>query len=213
MGNTGGVSEQPAWHPRDLADCFLGNFPGGLLGDVGSDFELRPGEHVEIGGEAAQARAREFRDVLGHYASGVTVVTTVLDGVPAGLTCQSFMSVSLDPPLVAFLPTLQSRAFAAIRRTGHFCVNILGADQVEVSDAMAGRRGEDKFAGVGWRTSATGAALLDGVLAYVDCTVHDVHEAGDHFLVVGRVVDLRVLREGEPLLYHRGGYRAAGPRV
>lgn len=187
------------WPPRDLIDSFLGNFP--------HDFEWRPGETVEVDGEEAQAQARLFRDVLGRYASGITVVTTMADGLPVGMTCQSFTSVSLDPPLVAFLPTRQSRAFAAIQRAGTFCVNFLSGDQSEVSNQFASR-GDDKFVGVSWApTSGTGSPRLGGVVGHVDCTVHAVHEAGDHFLVIGKVVDLAVGDAEEPLIYYRGGYR------
>lgn len=189
-----------SWPPRALIDSFLGNFP--------TSFEFRPGEELEVDGEEAQARAREFRDVLGRYCSGVTVVTTVSGGEPVGMTCQSFTSVSLDPPLVAFLPTKQSRAFRAIQRAGHFCVNFLSADQIDISNTMAGR-GEDKFAGIDWTPSQSGSALLDGTVGYVDCTVHAVYEAGDHYIVIGKVIDLAVGEVEEPLLYYRGSYRTA----
>jgi 3-hydroxy-9,10-secoandrosta-1,3,5(10)-triene-9,17-dione monooxygenase reductase component len=183
-----------SWPSRELIDSFLGNFP--------HDFELRPGEHLEVDGDEAQARAREFRDVLGRYCSGVAVVTTVSGGQPVGMTCQSFTSVSLEPPLVAFLPTRQSRAFAAIQRAGHFCVNFLSADQAGISDRMASR-GDDKFADVAWSTSKSGS----GTVGYVDCTVHAVHEAGDHYIVIGKVVDLAVGDDTQPLLFYRGAYR------
>src|SRR5690606_7146913 len=111
------------------------------------------------------------------------------------------------PPLVAFLPTRQSRAFAAIQRAGHFCVNFLGADQVDISNQMAGA-GEDKFAGVSWQPSVTGSPLLDGVVGHVDCTVHAVHEAGDNYIVIGKVIDLGVGETEEPLLYYRRAYRS-----
>ncbi len=186
-----------SWPPQELIDSFLGNFP--------HDFELRPGEHVEVDGEEAQAAARKFRDVLSQYGSGVTVVTTLSGGEPVGMTCQSFTSVSLDPPLVAFLPTKQSRAFAAIQRAGHFCVNFLAADQVAISNVMASRA-EDKFAGISWTESKGGSALLDGVVGYVDCTVHAVYEAGDHYVVIGKVVDLDVASQDDPLLFFRGKY-------
>ena len=140
--------------------------------------------------------------------SGVTVVTTVSQGQPVGMTCQSFTSVSLDPPLVAFLPTKQSRAFAAIQRAGHFCVNFLSAEQSAISNQMAGR-GEDKFAGVEWQPSVTGSPLLAGGVGHVDCTVHAVHEAGDHYIVIGKVVDLAVGEATDPLLYYQGSYRTA----
>lgn len=190
-----------SWPPRELIDSFLGNFP--------HDFEWRPGERVEVDDEEAQNRARRFRDVLGRYASGVTVVTTMSAGEPAGLTCQSFTSVSLDPPLVAFLPTRQSRAFAAIQRSGTFCVNFLAEGQEELSNAFASR-GDDKFAGVDFSpSSGTGSPVLAGIVGHVDCTVQAVHEAGDHFLVIGSVVDLGVGDADEPLLYYRGAYRTA----
>lgn len=210
MGETVRMNELPdgmaddaraSWPPRELIDSFLGNFP--------HDFEWRPGETIEVDGEEAQNQARLFRDVLGRYASGVTVVTTVSDGVPAGMTCQSFTSVSLDPPLVAFLPTKQSRAFASIQRAGAFCVNFLAADQEQVSNQFAAS-GDDKFAGVSWTPSEkTGSPLLAGIVGHVDCTVHTVHEAGDHFLVIGKVVDLAAGDAEDPLLYYRGGYRTA----
>lgn len=190
-----------SWPPRELIDSFLGNFPLGV--------ELRPGEVVEVDGEEAQQRARLFRDVLSTYGSGVTVVTTVADGQPVGLTCQSFTSVSLDPPLVAFLPTKQSRAFAAIKEQGNFCVNFLAADQIAVSNVMASRA-EDKFVDVKWQPSKTGAALIDGVIGYTDCTIEAIHDAGDHWIVVGRVQDLAVVEDTDPLLFFRGKYRTAG---
>lgn len=198
-GGEGDVAPS-SWPPRTLIDSFLGAFP--------HDFELRPGETVPVDSEEAQEDARLFRDVLGSYASGVTVVTTTTsDGEPVGMTCQSFTSVSLDPPLVAFLPTRESRAFKAIRRAGHFCAGFLSTEQVEIADQMAGPRdGADKFIGVGWSPSRTGSPLLDGVVGYVDCTVDAVHEAGDHYIVVGRVVDLGLGDGDEPLLFYRGRY-------
>ena len=175
--------------------------------DFPHDFQWLPGETFEVDCEEAQSRARLFRDVLGRYASGVTVVTTLVDGEPIGMTCQSFTSVSLDPPLVAFLPTRQSRAFASIQRTRIFCVNFLASNQGAVSEKMASG-GDDKFAGVAWTQSrATGSPLLEGIVGHVDCTVHAIHEAGDHHLVLGNVVDLAVGEAAEPLVYYRGGYR------
>jgi 3-hydroxy-9,10-secoandrosta-1,3,5(10)-triene-9,17-dione monooxygenase reductase component len=182
---------------RALIDSWLGD---------GWDLEWRPGEHVTVDSEEAADRARTFREVLGRYCSGVTVVTTVADETPAGMTCQSFTSVSLDPPLVAFLPTRSSRAFAAIQRSGRFCVNFLAADQVELSDRMASSA-DGKFEGVAWTaTPDTGSPLLAGVVGHVDCTVHAVHEAGDHYIVIGRVLALEPGESEAPLLYYRGGY-------
>lgn len=189
-----------SWPSRELIESYLGG--------THEMFAWRPGEIVEIDGDAAQAAARAYRDVLGQYASGVTVVTTVLDGVPVGMTCQSFTSVSLDPPLVAFLPMKTSRAFAAIRKTRRFCVNFLAADQADVSNTFASLA-DDKFAEIGWQPTSNGMPLLDGIVGWVDCTVQDVHEAGDHYLVIGRVEDLGHGDADKPLLFHRGRYRTA----
>lgn len=177
------------------------------------DFELRPGEDVAVHDDPDHvAAARRFRDVLGRFASGVTVVTGMAGDRPVGLTCQSFSSVSLEPPLVLFVPARTSRAWPLIERSGGFCVNVLAADQVRVSEVMASR-GVDKFAGVPWLPSRrTGSPIIPGALAHIDCTLHAVHEAGDHWIVVGRVLDLVTPEEepdrtAEPLLFYRSGYR------
>jgi 3-hydroxy-9,10-secoandrosta-1,3,5(10)-triene-9,17-dione monooxygenase reductase component len=146
-----------------------------------------------------------FRTVLGHFCSGITVVTAIDEGMSVGLTCQSFASVSLDPPLVLFVPAKASNSWPHIRSAGHFCANILGEHQEELGRRFA-IKGVDKFAGVGWRAGVTGAPLLDGCLAHVECEVQAVHDAGDHDIVVGRVVDLGISGEGNPLLFYRGGY-------
>lgn len=191
-----------SWPPRELIESFLGNF----------DFEFRPGEDVEIADtEAAQAAALKFRDVLGRYASGVTVVTSVCADEPVGMTCQSFSSISLDPPLVMFSPAKTSRAWPLIQRAGHFCVNFLAHGQESLSNTMASR-GADKFAGIDWSLSNTGAPMFDGIVGYVDCTIHAVYEAGDHYVVIGQVqdMDFTVDDEGvspDPLIYFQGAYR------
>jgi 3-hydroxy-9,10-secoandrosta-1,3,5(10)-triene-9,17-dione monooxygenase reductase component len=146
-----------------------------------------------------------FRTVLGHFCSGITIVTGVDQGEPAGLTCQSFASVSLDPPLVLFVPAKGSNAWPRIRNAGHFCANVLGEDQEQLGRRFA-IKGADKFAGVGWRPGVTGAPVLEGCLAFVECEIAAVHDAGDHDIAVGRVVDLGVSGEGNPLLFYRGGY-------
>jgi len=179
------------------------------LGDVDVDFEWRPGEASTVHADdpEALAAARRFRDVLGSFASGVTVVTTVSNDEPVGMTCQSFSSVSLDPPLVLFIPAKTSRAWPLMQRSGKFCVNFLAEDQADLSNTMASR-GTDKFAGVAWKPSdATGSPLLEGALGYVDCSIHAVHEAGDHYVVVGRVLDLALGDAEKPLLFFQGKYR------
>lgn len=182
------------------------------LGDAEVDFELRPGEEVVVHDDpAAQAAARQFRDVLGCFASGITVITTMSGDEPVGMTCQSFSSVSLDPPLITFVPARTSRAWPLIQRAGRFCVNVLAADQEQVSGQMA-TKGVDKFAGIEWTPSAaTGSPVIAGTLAHLDCTIHAVYEGGDHFIVVGKVEHLEQhapeAPTTEPLLYFKGRYR------
>lgn len=186
------------WPSRELIDSYLGQF----------DFEFRPGEDVAVApdDEEALAAARQFRDVLGRFASGVTVVTAMSGGEPVGMTCQSFSSVSLRPPMVMFVPAKTSRAWPMIQRAGRFCVNLLAYEQSEISNTMA-TRGIDKFAGIDWKpTEATGSPLLDGVLGWVDCTIHAVHEAGDHYVVIGRVQELGTTPAQNPLLFFQGQY-------
>lgn len=202
-----GIREDAAetWPSKELIDSFLGS---------GFDFEFRLGEHTPIPNDdpEAAARARNFRDVLGLFCTGVTVVTSVSNGEPVGMTCQSFSSVSLDPPLVLFCPAKTSRAWPLMRQAGFFAVNLLSADQQDISNGMA-TKGNEKYDGVGWKTATTGAPVLDGVLGYVDCTVHRVYEAGDHYVVIGKVQELAVgdAREPaqpatDPLLFFRGAY-------
>ncbi|MFH8447228.1 flavin reductase [Streptomyces sp. NPDC018026] len=147
-----------------------------------------------------------FRLVLGHYPSGVVAITgRNAEGAPVGMVATSFTSVSLDPPLVAFLPMRTSTTWAALRETGAFCVNVLPAEQEHISRQLAAKGG-DKFGGIAWRTETTGSPVLAGAVAWVDCTVSAVHEAGDHFIVVGLVEDLAIGEPASPLLSFQGGY-------
>lgn len=151
----------------------------------------------------------EFRRVLGHFATGVTVVTAHdpddPDG-PAGFACQSFASLSLDPPLVTFMVARTSTTWPRIARSGAFCVNILGAEQGALCRAFA-VSGADKFAGVTYRAApATGSPLLASVPAWVDCRIQAVHTGGDHLIVVGRVEALGAADGVGPLLFHRGTF-------
>jgi len=147
----------------------------------------------------------KFRQVLGHFTTGVTVVTATSPNGPVGLAVGSFASVSLDPALVAFFPDRGSSSWPHIEAAGSFCVNILAEDQEVVCRRFA-TKGDDKFVGLGWRPAASGAPLLDGVLAWIDCDIDSVTDAGDHFCVMGRVRDLAVAHDGAPLLFFRGGY-------
>ena len=160
----------------------------------------------DLADTGASFDSARYRQVLGHFPTGVTVVTAAPDHQPVGLAVGSFTSVSLEPPLVAFLPTKTSTSFPKIREAGCFCVNVLADDQEDVCRVFASSGG-DKFQGIGWRPASTGSPILHEVLAWIDCDIDAIHEAGDHFIVVGRVRELEVARrEGGPLVFYRGGY-------
>jgi flavin reductase (DIM6/NTAB) family NADH-FMN oxidoreductase RutF len=147
----------------------------------------------------------EFRRVLGHYPTGVCAVTSIDAGRPVAMVVGSFTSASLDPPLVAFLPDRKSRSWPRIAGAGRFCVNVLAEDQQSVCRALASRD-DDKFQAVAHRISATGSPIIDGAIAWIDCVLHAVHEAGDHFIALGEVQSLEVVHRGRPLLFFQGGY-------
>jgi len=147
-----------------------------------------------------------FRQVLGHFPTGVTVVAGMDGEEPIGLAVGSFFSLSLDPLLVGFCPDRSSKSWARMADSGRFCVNVLGAHQEDVCRAFASS-GADKFAGIGWKPAESGSPLIDGVLAWIDCEVADVHDGGDHHIVVGRVLGLGIGDERDgPLVFYRGGY-------
>jgi 3-hydroxy-9,10-secoandrosta-1,3,5(10)-triene-9,17-dione monooxygenase reductase component len=153
--------------------------------------------------------AEAFRECLGHFPTGVTVVTSRTSDGPVGFVVGSFFSVSLDPLLVGFAAGRNSYTWSAIKRTGSFCVNVLGTHQLELSARMSGPG--DRFEGISHGDApVSGAPLLDGVPAWVDCTIDAIHPAGDHDLVVGRVEAFDVAGDNlEPLIFHRrlfGGF-------
>lgn len=153
----------------------------------------------------------EYRRTLGSYPTGVVIVTADAAEGPVGLAIGSFTSVSLDPPLVGFLPDKGSTSWPKIAATGSFCVNVLAADQLSVCKAFASKGG-DKYASVTWRTASTGAPVLEGVVAWMDCSVEDVAEAGDHWFVTGRIQEMAVERDDVgPLLFFRGQYGEFSP--
>ncbi|WP_037575095.1 flavin reductase family protein [Phaeacidiphilus oryzae] len=163
--------------------------------------------------DAGGPGADELRSVLGHFATGVTVIAArTRDGEPVGFACQSFGSLSLDPPLVSFSVARTSSSWPRIARSGAFCANILAADQQELcrSFAVSSSTGADKFAGVEWEpTQATGSPRLAGALAWVDCTIQAVHVGGDHLIVLGRVRDLLARQDADasgPLVFYRGRF-------
>ena len=146
----------------------------------------------------------EMRRVMGHFATGVTIVTGMHEGTPVGFACQSFTSVSLDPPLVLFCPAQTSRSWPLIRSSGAFSVNVLAEDQLELCQGFA-TSGGDKFAGLDWHETPWGPSL-DNVLATVHCDIDLVHATGDHDIVIGRVRELVTHRDAQPLVYFRGRY-------
>jgi flavin reductase (DIM6/NTAB) family NADH-FMN oxidoreductase RutF len=152
-----------------------------------------------------------FRETLGHYPTGVAVVTAIAeDGKPVGMVVGTFSSVSMDPPLIAFYPMSNSRSFAQLRNATAFCINVLASDQEAFCRRFA-TAGEAKFDGVQWRPGPLRSPILDGAVSWIECTFEDVREAGDHFIVLGRVQDLAIARSTLPLLFFQGGYGRFSP--
>lgn len=155
-------------------------------------------------------QSEQFRQVLGRLPTGVVIVTGATRDAQFGLVCGSFMSVSLEPPLVAVSPAKTSTSWPLIEATGAFCANVLTEEQEPLARRFA-VSGGDKFAGVDWRPApATGSPLLADVAAWIDCRVHTRIEAGDHWLVLGEVLDLSIHREGGALVFHGGAYFGLG---
>lgn len=161
--------------------------------------------------KAAPTDKHWFRQVLGQYPTGVCVVTAKSeDGPHAGMVVGSFTSVSMDPPLIAFFPDKGSTSWPRIERAGSFCVNILGSDQEAVCRSFASKA-PDKFDGHSHRPAGSGSPIIDDVVAWIDCELHSVQEAGDHYIVLGAVLDLQIESPRLPLLFFQGGYGAFAP--
>ena len=151
--------------------------------------------------------ALAFRDALGRFATGVAFVTAAPEGEPAGLIVNSFASVSLEPPLVSFSPSRTSLTWSRMRRTGRFGVNVLGRRH-EPFVKRATPIGADRFAGLDWEPGRTGVPLISDALATLECEIAAEHGAGDHWIVVGRVCDLRVSLDDDPLVFFGGAFSA-----
>ncbi len=146
-----------------------------------------------------------MRFVLGHFCTGIAVITGHDGDRPTGFTCQSVTSVSLEPPYVSFCPARTSSSWPAIRSTGRLCVNVLADDQRDVCTRFA-TSDADKFAQTGWTPGHNGAPWLDGALATIEAEVAAEHDAGDHTIVIARVTGLRAHHDRRPLLFYRGDY-------
>jgi 3-hydroxy-9,10-secoandrosta-1,3,5(10)-triene-9,17-dione monooxygenase reductase component len=149
--------------------------------------------------------AASFRTVLGHFATGIAIITATDGGEPVGMACNSFTSVSLDPPLVAFCAAKSSTTWPRIQAAGHWAANFLTEDDEELCRLFA-QKGADRFSQVEHHPGVSGAPVLDNALAFVDCETVAEHDAGDHVIVVGRVLELGDSPHGKPLLFYRGGY-------
>jgi len=167
-------------------------------------------EHGEIDGDL-------YRKVLGRYPTGVTLVTG-LDGTgdtdggsgaPLAMVIGSFVSVSMDPPLVGFLPGKSSYTWPRIEASGSFCVNVLSDEQAELSNGFF-RKDGDPWEGTGWVPAASGSPLIPSCLASIDCSIHEVVDAGDHVFVMGRVEQVTSVEEGSPLVFLGGAYGRFG---
>ncbi|GAC1639850.1 MAG: hypothetical protein NVS4B2_29320 [Chloroflexota bacterium] len=154
--------------------------------------------------------AREFRDAVGAFATGVTVITTRGADEPYGMTANAFSSVSLDPPLVLVCVIKGTDGAESIERNGIFAVNMLSHEQEPISRYFASRsrpRGPDAFAEISHAHAATGSPILDDASAYLDCQLYASHDAGDHVIFIGEVMAIGTNSDRPPLLYHGGKYR------
>lgn len=148
---------------------------------------------------------QKFRQVLGHFCTGVTVITAMDNGEPVGFSCQAFAALSLDPPLVVFCPALTSSTWPRIAKGKMFAVNVLTEDQHDIATRF-GRTALRKFEGVTWEPDGAGSPVIDGVLTWAGCEIEAVYPGGDHNVVIGRVRELGECGSQRPLLFYRGRF-------
>lgn len=163
------------------------------------------GREGHPGGAKEGFGSERFRHVLGRYPTGVCAITSIDDGQPVGMIVGSFSSASLVPPLVAFFPDEKSTTWPRIERSRRFCVNVLSEHQQEVCRALSSKH-PDKFCGISFDILPSGMPVVHGAVAWIDCVLHAVHEAGDHKIVLGKVEDLDAIEGLRPLLFFQGGY-------
>lgn len=154
---------------------------------------------------AGQANVEDYRHVMSHVPTSVSVITAMTENGPAGMTVGTFTSVSLDPPLVAFYVDLGSTTWPVLAEADHFGINVLGAHAGDLCRAFA-RRGAERFLGVEWSPSGHGVPWLSDAIVSIDCSPHSVDRIGDHLHVVGRVEAIAQQRSDEPLIFLRGGF-------
>ncbi len=147
-----------------------------------------------------------------HFPTGVTVVTSVREGEPRGLTVSAFSSVSIDPPLVLICINREARSYLFISESKVFCVNILSGDQQQLAERFASKMRQNQFEGVPFETGSTGAAIIRGTVAHLECEVAEEHHAGTHSIFIGRVVSC-ASRPGSPLGYYSGAFHDFGIRI
>jgi 3-hydroxy-9,10-secoandrosta-1,3,5(10)-triene-9,17-dione monooxygenase reductase component len=147
---------------------------------------------------------------MGRFPTGVAVVTAVDGDGPVGFTCQSFVSLSLDPPFISLAPAKTSTSWPRIMRAGRFCVNVLAEDQTLLAEQFSAM-GVDRFEGVRWEPTKSGSPRIDDVVAWVDCELELIHDAGDHEFVIGRVLDLGVSARTPLIFYNSTFTRLARP--
>lgn len=162
-------------------------------------------EGVQLGSAVDQ---KLFRSTLSNYASGITIISGTNGNEPVGFTCQSFYSVSVEPPLISFSVMLTSTTYPKIRESGRFAVNVLADSQQEISNQFA-RKGTDKWAGISWRPTRRNNPVIEDSLMWLDCDIVSEHVAGDHYIVVGRVTEMsqEEWHAKAPLLFFKGQYR------
>ena len=158
------------------------------------------------------ATPETFKAAMRHFPTGVTVVTSLREGEPRGVTVSAFASVSVDPPLVLVCINREARSYLFISESKVFCVNILAGDQRQLGERFASKLRQNQFEGVAYDTAPTGAAIIRGTVAYLDCEVAEEHRAGSHSIFIGRVLSC-ASRPGSPLGYYNGAFHDFGIRV
>jgi flavin reductase (DIM6/NTAB) family NADH-FMN oxidoreductase RutF len=153
-----------------------------------------------------------FKHAMRHVPTGVTVVTSLKDGEPRGITVNSFASVSLDPPSLLICVNREARSYLFISTSRIFCVNVLAGNQRSLAEHFSGKVRELQFADVGYAIDATGAPVLDGSIAHFDCEVAQEYSVGSHSILIGNVLSCKS-RPGSPLGYFNGGFHDFGIHV